>query len=355
MRRLKHLWPLLLLLLLLSACGGTAATDAPDETTDPAEETEQQQESVVTPAITELDYYVTAADSRACLADADEVANFELLVDAVLAQETEVIYLSDDYDSNLRCVSALRQNPFFFFVEDLDFTSDHSGVMLSYAYSPQDQEAMLNYMTEEYIRLLNEIIHPGMNELDKVLAVYHYFAARIDYNYDWLEALNASDEKFLFPDIAIYEALSTNRGVCHSFTYLCEFALQQLDVECLRMSGTMTDNPDEGHMWLVARIDGKYYHFDPTWDSQGDGVVSLSYFGMTDRQRLDSGVQNWENNYDQFYGQVVCDDESLVPLQEAIDFATPQPPDDSHLIQMTLWDGTLAQYNTQEQQLIPLS
>ena len=52
-----------------------------------------------------------------------------------------------------------------------------------------------------------------------------------------------------------YEALKTNKGVCHTYTYLCEFTLQQLRIECLRFSGDMTDKKDEGHMWLVVRID----------------------------------------------------------------------------------------------------
>ncbi len=129
---------------------------------------------------------------------------------------------------------ALQSDPYYFFVEKLTFTADHSGVKLSYAYSDERQQEMRDFMDGQYIRLLNQIIEPDMNELDKVLAVYRYFALRIQYDEQWAQALQLSDDKFLFPEIEIYQALSTNRGVCHSYAYLCEFALQQLGVECLR-------------------------------------------------------------------------------------------------------------------------
>lgn len=345
MTRLQKLLPLFLLLLLLAACNDPSPSGETDTTND---DVSTQQESPP-PVVTQLNYYVTAADRLAYLSDA-ELANFEKLVDAVLMQE-EHVTLSNDYDSNLRVFGALQANPFYFFVSDLSFTDDHSGVILEYGYTPQDQQAMLNYITEEYIRILGEIIHPDMNELDQVLAVYHYFAARISYNYDWLEALDASDEKFLFPDIAIYEALTTDRGVCHSYAYLCEFALQQLGIECLPVNGEMSATPDVGHMWLVVRIDGEYYHLDPTWDSIGDGAVSLTYFGMSDQERYDSGVENWSLSYDAAYGEVYCSDESFLPLRAVQNFSFPQPWDGSHRILLELISGSEAEYNTQTKQL----
>ena len=82
-----------------------------------------------------------------------------------------------------------------------------------------------------------------------------------------------SDDKYLFPDIEVYDALKSNKGVCHSYTYLCQFALEQLGIECIRVDGLMKEDPDIGHMWLLVKLDGKFYHCDPTWDSHGDGTA----------------------------------------------------------------------------------
>ncbi len=86
----------------------------------------------------------------------------------------------------------------------------------------------------------------------------------------------------------------------------------------------MTDR-DEGHMWLVARIDGVYYHLDPTWDSH-EGRVGLEYFGMTDQQRRDSGLTDFELWYDGAYGEILCDQDTFGAFRGVMDFRfAPEP------------------------------
>lgn len=305
----------------------------------------QGTEAGVGPVIERIDPYVVKADVRAYLSE-DEIDLYRKLVDAVFAREKRVT-LSKDYDANLRVFGALKGNPYFFFVKKLEFTGDHSAVTLSYAYTEEEQREMRAFMDEEYLRLLREIVRPEMNELEKTLSVYRYFARRIEYDYEWLEGLNLSDERFLYPEIEIYQALKTNRGVCHSYTYLCEFALQQLGVECLRFSGQMADR-DEGHMWLVVRIDGAYYHCDPTWD-RGDGQVGLNYLGMTDQERRDSGVVNFETCYDQAYGEIRCDSDAFSVFRGVQDFSFPEDGT-PHRIVLTYADHT-AQYDTESMKI----
>ncbi len=273
-------------------------------------------ETVKDTVITEMNPYVIKADVRAYMTEED-IRLYKTLVDAVFAR-AEIVHLSDDYDANLRAFGALQGNPYYFFLEKLTFTKDHGSARLTYAYTPQEQEEMREYIDSQYIDLLNEIIDPGMSELAKTLAVYRYFASRIEYDYDWLDGRNLSDDMFLYPEIGIYQALKTGRGVCHSYTYLCEFALQQLGIECLRFIGEMVDSEDE-HMWLVIRIDDAYYHCDPTWDN-GDLLVGLNYFGMTDQERRDSGVVNFEQSYDGAYGKIVCDGNRFAIFRGVVNF-----------------------------------
>ena len=105
-----------------------------------------------------------------------------------------------------------------------------------------------------------------------------------------------------------------------TYTFLCEYALQQLGIECLRYTGNAIGDPDEGHMWPVVRIDGEYYQCDPTWDDQG-GTASLRYFGMTDAERVESGIEGFEFSLDGAYGEVVCNSEKLAPLHAAMQYS----------------------------------
>lgn len=268
--------------------------------------------------LAEMNHYVVKADVRAYMTDED-LEFYQKAIDAILAREKEV-RLSDDYDANLRVLGALSNNPIYFVVEKEEFSSNHTKLRFQYAYSEAEQAEKIAYMDEEMLKMINGAVQPGMNELEQALAMYQAVVARIDYDYEWLDALNTSDDKFLFPQIEIYQALSTGKGVCHSYTFLYEYALQQLGIECLRYIGNTTGNPDEGHMWPVVRIDGKYYQCDPTWDDQGE-TASLQYFGMTDSERLESGIEGFEFSIDGAYGEVNCDSEDLAPLHQAMAFA----------------------------------
>ncbi|MDO4554868.1 MAG: transglutaminase-like domain-containing protein [Lachnospiraceae bacterium] len=270
-------------------------------------------------ALSEINPYVIKADVKAYLSE-EEITLFQSFLDGIFSQK-ETIELSDDYDANLRVQTAIQYSPYWFFVESDTFTDDHSALNLTYTYDRAKQKEMRTFMDNEMLNIINSVIvYPGMNELEKTLAVYGYFAEHIAYDYEWLDGLNMTDDKFLYPDIEIYQALSTGKGVCHSYAYLCEFALQQLGVECLRVSGHMTDDPESGHMWLLVKIDGEYYHCDPTWDSNEIYGCGLQYFGMTDEQRVASGVEIDYTSIDGAYGSIVCDDNRFAPFRNVCSF-----------------------------------
>lgn len=267
------------------------------------------------PAVTAINHYVIKSDIRACMSEETQ-ALYCRVIDGIFARETR-IPLSGDYDAALLIRYALKLSPYFFLLDSCDMTKDHRSLSVSYAYSQQEQADMVSYIDEEYLRMLNEAVTPDMSEMEKVLAVYHEFAQRIQYDYVW--ANENQGNWSLIPDIGIYQALKSGYGACHTYTYLCQFALQQLGIECLPVSGKMADDPTQSHMWLLVRIDGKYYHCDPTWDSRGKSV-SLTYFGMTDQERIESGVKGFENSYDKRYGEVLCDNKRFARLRNVWDY-----------------------------------
>lgn len=268
--------------------------------------------------VTTINPYFIKADIEAYLSE-QEISIFKSVIDGIFMQEDKV-ELTNDYDSNLRILSAIKYSPYYFFVENEWFSTNQTVINFSYKYNIDTQSEMHKFMNSELIKILNTIlIYPNMNDVEKALGVYRYFSEHLVYDYDWLEGLEKSNNSFLYPDIEIYQALSTGKGVCHTYTYLCEFALRQMGVECLPISGVQNDS-DTRHMWLLIKLNGKYYHCDPTWQASTNNLSGLQYFGMTDEERLLSGISIDTTSIDGAYGEIICNDETYLPLREVENF-----------------------------------
>ena len=315
--KIRWVVPMLVVMLICCSCTGNgqiAETGTTEPTLSAFATTKPEKKE---PVLTSINHYVIKADMKSYMTKTD-IALFRKLVDGVLARKKEVT-LSKDYDANLSAMGALKMTPYYFLVKKDEFSKDHTKIKFTYAYSAEKHAKKIAFLDNEYLTLINENVTSDMNELEKVLAIYKYFANRISYDYEWLDGLNMSEDKFLYPDIEIYQALKTNKGVCHTYTYLCEFALQQLGIECLRITGTMTGTEDDGHMWLLVRIDGKYYHCDPTWD-RGENEIGLKYFGMTDKERVASGVDIDNTSIDGSYGEVSCSSKRFKTFRDVNNF-----------------------------------
>lgn len=290
-------------------------------------------------AVEKINHYVLNTDVEKCASD-EVKETYKRFVDAIYSCEKNV-YLSDSYDDNLYALVIAKSNPAYFVVKDTKFSSDKKSVTVKYKYKPKKQKEVLNYIDNEYLTILNDIIKKDYNDLDKILAVYHYFSSRIEYDYDWLDGLNMSDNKYLYPDIAVYQALKSNKGVCHSYAYLCHYAFQQLGIKSFCVTGDMK-NSDEGHMWLLVEIDGKYYHIDPTWDRNQDGTVSLRCFGLTDKERAEDIEITYNIEIDENFGKIHCKDNKFKFLRDVDRFDF----DKNGKIKVTLTSGEEKILNT---------
>ena len=242
---------------------------------------------------------------------------YRTAMDALAAHAPEVA-LTDDYDDNLFVLGLLQSNPYAFILADETFINRHTGLRLDYAFSEEKCAEILAFIDREYLTLLSETVTAEMTELEKVLAIHKYFAERIEYDYEWLAESEAAEDKWLFPDIAVYDALRTNKGVCHSYTYLCQFAFQQLGIDCVRAVADMRDG-DSSHMWPLVWIGGKTYHIDPTWD-RTDAGASLRYFGLTDAENLERGLaDNWTIGIDMGL-DVACTDTRFSAWRDIVSY-----------------------------------
>lgn len=82
-------------------------------------------------------------------------------------------------------------------------------------------------------------------------------------------------------------------AVCDGFSSALQFLLQHVGIQAYRLTGVAASSCGGGpHSWVLARIDGNYYHIDPTWAgvsfnelrlSSGKACVNYDYLCLCDR------------------------------------------------------------------------
>ncbi len=111
--------------------------------------------------------------------------------------------------------------------------------------------------------IVDELIRPGMTDLEKELAVYNYVAAHCEY-----PAIVNSDDGSV-------RGFFLN-GLCRCAGYVDAFRLlgRLAGLEVETIGGTTTrDLPgNKGHAWNLVRLDGLWYAVDVTWDDMLGGA-----------------------------------------------------------------------------------
>lgn len=116
-------------------------------------------------------------------------------------------------------------------------------------------------------RALGEVIHPGMTDLQKALALHDWLAVRCTYD-DSLTYDTARD--------ALVRGTATCQGYYEAYKLL-------MDAVGIENGYARSSN----HIWNQIKIDGQWYNVDVTWDGTGVGEVLHSNF-----MKSDSGFSN---------------------------------------------------------------
>lgn len=76
---------------------------------------------------------------------------------------------------------------------------------------------------------------------------------------------------------SLWGVFGERRAVCDGFSSALQYLLQHVGIQAYRITGDATSKIENGpHSWVYAKIDGNYYHIDPTW-----GVVSVGEMTRT--------------------------------------------------------------------------
>ena len=69
-----------------------------------------------------------------------------------------------------------------------------------------------------------------------------------------------------------YGPLVEKRGICSGLAWAFKTLMDEANVECICVSGFLKEDLKTGHMWNMVKVDGQFYHVDPTWGIKDSGV-----------------------------------------------------------------------------------
>ena len=107
--------------------------------------------------------------------------------------------------------------------------------------------------------ILREIVHDGMNDYEKVLAIYEYLIDSVQYDYDAYEKGVDRDDTCYFLEGVFETARAVCDGKSKAFVLLCGIE----GIACVRDFGESRTG-GAGHAWNYVRIDGDWYLVDTT-------------------------------------------------------------------------------------------
>lgn len=155
-----------------------------------------------------------------------------------------------------------------------------SAVTVSTTYlHTKEQEDALNQAADS---ILAQITSPDMSDQEKIKAVYDYIAVNSYYGFGDGASLTESGVSVHSP----YAIISDGYGVCQAYALLNYKMLEKSGIEVMYITGTASNGQaTENHAWNLVKLDGQWYHSDPTWgDPYPDvpGRVHYDYYMKSD-------------------------------------------------------------------------
>ncbi len=118
-------------------------------------------------------------------------------------------------------------------------------------------------------RILRHIVHDGMTDYQKLLAIYDYLVDAVEYDYD---AYYSSGDGWHGKDACYYleGVFESSRAVCDGKSKALVLFCRIEGIECVRDFGEKLDT-GMGHAWNYVKLDGVFYLVDTT---AGDVMAS---------------------------------------------------------------------------------
>lgn len=138
----------------------------------------------------------------------------------------------------------------------LDLTGDRITVNLSYSV-PLEKRIKLEQWAEEWVQ---KNITPTMTDIEKIERIYREVTSYGYYATDTKDLSVVYAQRF--DPISLLEQ---GKGVCSAHAGLLRILAQKCGLEA---KDVIHPIGDDNHIWNAVRIDGKWYHFDSSWDAK---------------------------------------------------------------------------------------
>lgn len=155
----------------------------------------------------------------------------------------------------------------FVFKDNAKLLAAHCNPQLANNLSRREQLAL-----EEARQRIRSLIHPGMTDAQKILALHDDLVHRATYTRETKG--NCTD------------LLLDGRGTCEAYSRTLWLLCRMAGIPCHIVYGHTTEN----HAWNLVRIEHRWYHVDATWNdpvnhsNPNHHILSHRYFLLSDKQ-----------------------------------------------------------------------
>ena len=235
----------------------------------------------------------------------------EDLIGKVLRHENDFM-LTGDKEKDTKLIKIIYRSVYRSLIYFAKYNEDGS-IHFCYEFDSEARNREEIQKTHDYIdNIINKVIKEDMNDLDKVMSLYLYLANNYSYNRGYIKDYSINVEgKDLLAYLSVNDIKDDNKIVCHTYTYMIEYACQKLGINFYPICGTWEDT---SHMWGQVEINNQFYHLDPTFEgTKGD---CFKFFLQSDKEREKDKLKNFYNyNLD----NIRCNDNSFDFLRDVKD------------------------------------
>ena len=201
------------------------------------------------------------------LSDSLKVVYDEILKSMLQMEKVKISTLSEEQaDLAFRCV--LYDHPEIFYVTGYQIvkkTMDGSTIELSFCgeFTLSKEEVLERQkQIDAYVANFHKSLWNGMDEYEKMKAVYDYVVTNTTYN------MNSSDNQ------NVCSVFLNGESVCQGYAEATQYLLQTLGMESSIVSGVVNDG--NRHAWNIVKVNGSYYYVDTTWGDADYRIVDES-------------------------------------------------------------------------------
>lgn len=156
---------------------------------------------------------------------------------------------------------------------DQPYTYKDGTVQMGFQLERSEHDNMMKAFSDRITEALS-CVDADDSEVEIVAKLYMYVSTNMVYG---------------FGHGNMYDSIMTNTGICGCYAQYLMLLLNQAGIECHQAGGV---GAGVDHAWVIAKMNGKYYHFDPTWEATSR---DWSWFAVGDEIRhktlVDPSVQ----------------------------------------------------------------